>query len=337
MSKQPLDPVERDWQRRMRRAEKAIEDHSYDIEDSHPEAKRRMMRAIPEYHCGMPGYLIDEAGKVYRCWRMPGPELLDQPEEVKVSEKGQDRASLGRVILDHPFRNIRKQRSVLALMTQMQHPAAGRFIKVTPLRQRAEAKNDLYVQMSRPEPVPDPEECVRMMPKNLYKRNLWKGLPTHHVNFPNHAIDPHGCVWRVTLPISVGGEVDHRTLPRDELAELLPWQQWTRVAVTASESEYLSPRFIVQLRAKTADKTSKKCDVMKLVHAYHGFDASLTAYKELSLIYDPIATLPRGGGKAVDDRTMARVGVLTVGEKLAAKMDAIRLDDEDDLAAEEGA
>ncbi|MFP3344460.1 hypothetical protein R0J87_18435, partial [Halomonas sp. SIMBA_159] len=167
-------------------------------------------------------------------------------------------------MLEQPFRGQRKVRSVLALMTQMQHPASGRFVKVTPLRQKPEAKHDLLVLMSRQEPVPEPSDTVRMKRKNLYQPKLWEGLDTGGVVFPNHGVDSRGYVWRVTLPLSLGGAKDAREVPRDELAEMLAPEQWVRCAVQARETEHMAPRFVVQLRPRTGKRAALTVDVLKL-------------------------------------------------------------------------
>ncbi|MFP3386021.1 hypothetical protein R0J92_21465, partial [Tritonibacter sp. SIMBA_163] len=73
----------------MRRAEVAIEDHAWDLEESEG-ANKRMMRCCPEHVSGVPGYMVDMEGKVHRVWRRgqgQSLDLLDEPEEIAVMRR----------------------------------------------------------------------------------------------------------------------------------------------------------------------------------------------------------------------------------------------------------
>jgi hypothetical protein len=315
----------------MRRIEVAIEDHAYDLEDNSELCKRIMAMAVPSEIAGAPGYMIDERGKVYRTWKrgsLGALDMLDDPEEVQAEEPGKvhGRRSrnhpLGLVTVEQPLRGVIKKRSVYALMVQMQHPAAGRFIKVTPLREKPEAKYDILVQMSREEPVPEPEQSVRMLTKNLHNPRMWAGLPSADIYFPNHAVDSRGYVWRVTARLPMGPGQRREGVPRDGRAEMLPSEKWVRAALRAKEQEGMATRFVVQIRPSGAKGVNQKVvDVMKLVQAYHGWEASMQAYRQLMGIYDPLIVQPmgKGGGKLrARDKSL---GQLNVGPKLAAKLD----------------
>lgn len=315
MPESPIDDV----RKQVRKVELAIEDHAYDLEDGCETARKRMMKTVPMHVCGYPGYMIDESGEIYRVWGDGDLELLDEPAHVeKKPAANADSCDMGTVSMSSPVRPKNTRRSIRALMLQMQHPAAYRFIKIPKLRDSPEAKHDLLVMMYRDEPEPVPEESVRMVVKNLHRRKLWTPADYEAVHFPNHAVDCLGFVWRVTMPMSLGSapNVNLKELPLDHMAETLPADGWQRVAIKPEENKYSATRFTVHLTAKTGDTKGRRVDVTKLVEAYHGFDEAQEAYRHLHAVYDPVGASP---GTARSSRTMGG-SRLRVGEKMAAKI-----------------